>query len=34
MHPLEKVLDIDAYGEILTAYNASGTLTGNCYIDG
>jgi hypothetical protein len=33
MHPFEKVLDPDAYGEISKAYNASGMLTGNCYID-
>jgi hypothetical protein len=34
MFPLEKTLDLDAYGEIPDAYNASGMLTGNCYIDG
>jgi hypothetical protein len=34
MYPFEKVLDMDAYGENSRAYNASGMLTGNCYIDG
>lgn len=34
MHPFEKNLNPDAYGEREKAYNASGTLMGTCYIDG
>jgi hypothetical protein len=34
MQPLEKVLDVDAYGQNSNVYNASGVLTGSCYIDG